>query len=95
MIAFLIFVALMIACIVGSVCISMRLYLPDLMRYLQKHQLVTLEQEALVGGRSGKQRKLDIRMDECVQRVSGISLIVVGIVLLLVIGFLSAVLSSS
>jgi hypothetical protein len=89
MIAFLVFLALMIAFIVGSVCVSMRFYLSKKTGYPQGRQLVTMSQTAFIGERSSKQcrNKLDWGMNECAWRVCGISLGVVTVMLFLIITF--------
>ncbi len=94
MIAFLVFLALMIAFIVGCVCISMRFYLSKKTGYLQGRQLVTMSQTAFIGERSSKQRrdKLDRGMNECALRVFGIGLGIVTVMLILIIAFFSVVL---
>jgi hypothetical protein len=93
MIAFLVFLALMIAFIVGCVRISMYLHSQKWAEYLSEHQLVTLNQEASLGERSSKQRRdqPDVGMSECVQRVVGISVGIVGGIVLLTIVFFNVV----
>jgi hypothetical protein len=92
MIAFLAFIALMIAFIVGCVCISMYLYGRNLAGYSENHKLVTLSQEAFVQGRSYKRRSnaSEIGIGECMRRVGSISLGVVTIMILLIVMFVNA-----
>ena len=92
MIAFLVFFALMIACIVGGVWISMYLYKPSGTRYLPEQQLVTLSQEAFIEDRSYKPRriKVDMGMRDCARRVGGISLGVATVMILLIVMFMNA-----
>jgi hypothetical protein len=84
MIAFLVFLALMIAFIVGCVYISMHLY-------TEKHELVTLGRGAVVR-RSYKRRRnaYEIGMGECVRRVGSISLGVLAVMILLIVMFVNA-----
>jgi hypothetical protein len=92
MIAFLVFLALMIACIVGGVRLSMYLYRTTGTRYLSEQQLVTLSQEAFVADGSCKPRKIevDMGMRDCAQRVGVISLGVVSVMILLIVMFVNA-----
>ena len=94
MIAFLVFCTLMIAFIVGSVCISMYLYSRHWTEYLQGHQLVTLRQEGFIEERAYKQRRnqLDVGMGECVRNVVNISLGIVAVLVVLVVVFFNVVL---
>ena len=87
MIAFLVFLALMVAFIVACVCISMRLGASHSVEYPSRHQIVSLHQEAFIEGRLDKQdqRRLDMGMGECVRRVIGLGLLVVGVVVVLVV----------
>ena len=93
MIAFLVFLALMIALIVGCVRTSMYLYSQKWTEYLSEHQLVTLNQEASLGERASKLRRdqPDVGMSECMHRVVGISLGIVGGIVLLTILFFNVV----
>jgi hypothetical protein len=94
MIAFLVFFTLMIAFIVGSVCISMYLYARNWTAYLQGHQFVTLSQEAFIEGRACKQQRsqFDVEMGECVRSIVGISLGIVTVLVLLIVIFFNIVL---
>lgn len=92
MIAFLIFLALMMAFLVGSACISMYLFLPNWTGYLQEHQLVTLNQEASIEERSGRRQKIefsDMGMGACVRCVAGIGLGILAVMFVIVIMFAS------
>lgn len=94
MIAFFVFFALIIAFIVGCVCISMYLYKWNQTEYRPGHQFVTLHQEALIRERSSKQRsgRSEIGMGECMRRVASISLGIVALIVVLVIAFFSVTL---
>lgn len=95
MIAFLVFFALMIAFIVGCVCISMYLGASNGTEYPSRNrrpQFVSLHQEAVIRGRSAKGATPNVGMLECAWRVAAISLGVVGVVVVLVIAFLSTTL---
>ena len=92
MIAFLVFLTVMAAFIVGSVCISMYLYKRSCTPYPAEHQLVTLNQEAFLGTRPYKQRRgeYDMGMSRCVRNVVGVSLAIVAGMLVLILAFLNA-----
>jgi hypothetical protein len=91
MIAFLVFLAVMVAFIVGCVCISMYLSSSNATGCLQGQQLVTVSQVPFREERSYKQRrgKPDMGMNECARRVLSISLGIVIVMLVLVIAFFS------
>jgi len=98
MIAFLAFFALIIALIVGCVCISVRLHTQDGVAYSSGRQFVTLHQEASIRGRShdrpGSRRhmersykqhrsRLDVGMAECALRFASVGLVVIAVVAVL------------
>jgi hypothetical protein len=87
MIAFLVFLALMIACIIGCVCISMRFYSLKRTRCLQGRQLVTLSQEAFIEERSRERCRgePEVHMNDYVWRVCGIALAIVTVMFVLVV----------
>jgi hypothetical protein len=89
MIAFLVFLAVMVAFIVGCVCISMSLSSSNATGCLQGQQLATVSQVPFVKERPYKQRRgqPDMGMSECALRVFGISLGIVIVMLVLVITF--------
>jgi hypothetical protein len=91
MIAFLVFLALMIAFIVGSACISMYLFRLNWTGYVQTRprQLVTLSQVASIeeGVYRPRRSRLETGMNQCVWRTVGISLALVTVVLFLIIAF--------
>jgi hypothetical protein len=89
MIAFLVFFTLMTAFIVGSVYISMHLYMRNWTIYLSERQFVALSQEASIGGKPGKQGRsqFDIDMVECAWRFASIGLGVVAVIIVLVVAF--------
>ncbi len=93
MIAFLMFLVSMIAFIVGSVCISMHLFLVNGTGYLQAPQLVALSQEeVLIEERACREQESklgDMGMGECARRVAGISLGIVAVILFIVIAFVA------
>lgn len=83
MIAFLVFLALMTALIVGGFCISMYLYVSNRTVY----EVVSLRQSALIGRKLYKQRRdqVDMGMRECLWRVSGVTLGIGAVILFLIV----------
>lgn len=94
MIAFLVFLALMIAFIVGSVCTSMYLYMRNWEGYPAEHQFVTLNEEAFLEERFERQRRnqVDGGILECAPRVVGTSLGIIAVLVLLTILFFNVIL---
>jgi hypothetical protein len=97
MVAFLVFIALMIVSIVGGIWISMYLYRPDGTRCLSEHQCVTLNQEVAMEGRPYNQRRRrrrmkadNIGMRECACRVGSVCVGVLAVMILLIVMFLNA-----
>ena len=95
MIAFLAFCTLAIAFIVGSAFISLCLGSRNRTKYRRGHQVITLGQEAFIEGERAYKRRRDpfeVVMGECVQRVVGIGLGVVAVLVLLIVVFFNVVL---
>lgn len=92
MIAFLVFLILMIAFSVGFVRISMYLYTRNCLGHSGNHQSVTLKQGAFIARSSYKERRSvsEIGMGQCLRRIGGISVVVLATMILLIMVFVNA-----
>jgi len=92
MIAFLIFLALLVALIVGGVFSSVSLYTPKRTKSVPEQRLVALKQEVFGGGRFSRQqrRMLNMGVGEFLLRLIVITMAIVALMLLLIIAFFNA-----
>jgi hypothetical protein len=89
MVPFLVFLVLLVALAVGYVWINLRLYRRNWT--LQERQLVTLRHEAFLERRSSRLRgsRFSIGMGDCVWRVFCIVMTTLGVIIILVVAFIS------